>query len=579
LPMVNVFQKEISLTGVYKLLDIWYHQIMFLLVFLIIFLPLTVQSAALSPEDCHGCHDAYKNKQHGSISCTDCHKNVQSFPHDEKLEKPACVQCHRNVLKSYAKSIHASKNMKCADCHDTHSPSEEKKNCQQCHTDLQHRMLPSVKKHLNALTCAACHGKVQKSSIDVSLAVKKGKSLTRSAIDLDNNNILDKKEWANLLGLLREDTYKIDTKYSAQGDIHTVNKQGKSCNTCHTDRTLFGNAILKMSGAASLEIPVEPQVFIPDLPSIEQFNKTLHGRKGVKCSDCHASQAKVSDQVCVTCHKTTYNVYKHTSHAVSGATVCTDCHNPHSITTYKELNARERLNICARCHGDYLKKHDWLPNTTLHFNYLECSTCHSPKSTKSIAFYFSYREGNTKKTFTYTDMKSLFADAKDITSLIDTNRDRSVVSQELSDFFIELKKRSGKDLFIGSSLIVTTVYHDYSSMNSKEKVCGTCHSKDAPFYESMYLIVPEEKGQVYLPVKGTTLSALPTNLFVDLSLLGEEKIKRDDIRKLFTLRGKERSDFIKELGLKWIDALGIAFIIIALLGVLLHTIGRIIWRK
>ena len=70
-------------------------------------------------------------------------------------------------------------------------------------------------------------------------------------------------------------------------------------------------------------------------------------KKVLQCSDCHASQAKVTDQVCVNCHKTTYNVYKHTSHASSGATVCTDCHNPHSITTYKELNARERLNVCV----------------------------------------------------------------------------------------------------------------------------------------------------------------------------------------------------------------------------------------
>ena len=61
-------------------------------------------------------------------------------------------------------------------------------------------------------------------------------------------------------------------------------------------------------------------------------------------------QAKVTDQVCVNCHQTTYNVYKGTAHAASGVTACTDCHNPHNIKTYKELNARERLNVCSRCH-------------------------------------------------------------------------------------------------------------------------------------------------------------------------------------------------------------------------------------
>ena len=132
---------------------------------------------------------------------------------------------------------------------------------------------------------------------------------------------------------------------------------------------------------------------------------------------------------------------------------------------------------------------------------------------------------------------------------------------------------------MGSSLIVTKVHHDYSSLSKKEKVCGTCHSEDAPFYESMYLVIPEAEGQVYLPVKGTTLSALPAYLFVDLSLLGEEKIKNDDIRKLLTLTGKERMAFIKELGWKWIDFFGITFVGIALIGIILHAIGRIIWRR
>ena len=378
---------------------------MVFLLFLALFLPLTAHSVTLPLDTCYACHDTYKNAHHGNVTCTDCHRNIQDLPHNEKLEKPQCGQCHSTIPPVYNRSIHAQKNMKCAECHDAHSPSKEQKNCQQCHTNPRHLTLPSAKKHLNTLSCGACHSDVPKSSIDVSVAVKKGKPLTKSTIDLDNNNILDKKEWDNLLGLLQEDADRINTKYSAKGDIHKVKKQATSCNACHAKGTLFRNASLKVSGFTSFEIPVDPKIFIPDLPSIEQFTKTLHGRKGVTCSDCHASQTKVTDQICINCHKTTYNVYKSTTHASSGATACTDCHNPHSITTYKKLNAGERLNVCSRCHKDYLAKHNWLPNTMLHFNYLECSTCHSPKSTKSIAFSFSYREGDTKKILTYNDLK------------------------------------------------------------------------------------------------------------------------------------------------------------------------------
>jgi predicted CXXCH cytochrome family protein len=568
-----------KINSIYKAPYFWYHQIMAFLFFLVLLLPLTVHSATLPLDTCYTCHDTYKNAQHGSVSCTDCHRNIQDLPHGGNLEKPKCGQCHSNVQPAYNRSVHASRNMRCIDCHDAHSPSKERKDCRQCHANLRHPTLPSAEKHLNALNCDACHSHVSKSSIDVNVIVRKGKPVTKSAIDPDSNNILNKKEWDNLLGILQEDVSRINTKYSARGDVHKVKKQATPCETCHAKGTLFKNASLRVSGATSFEMPVERNVFIPDLPSIEQFAGTLHGRKGVQCSDCHASQKKVTDQVCINCHKTTYNVYKSTVHASSGATVCTDCHNPHSITTYKKLNARERLNVCSRCHKDYLEKHDWLPNTMLHFDYLECSTCHSPKSTKSIAFSFSYWEGGTKKNLAYGDLRNTFVDAKNITSLIDTNRDGSVVSQELSDFFIDLKKKLKKDLFVGSSLIVTRVHHDYSSLSKKEKVCGTCHSEAAPFYESMYLVIPEEEGQVYLPVKGTTLSALPAYLFVDLSLLGEEKIKNEDIRKLFTLTGKERTAFIKELGWKWIDFFGITLFGIVIIGIVLHIIGRIMWRR
>ena len=385
------------LSRIYKEPDFCYHQSMVFLALLLSLLPLTVRGAPLPLDTCYACHSTYKNVQHGNITCIDCHRNIENVPHGGKLEKPKCGQCHNTVQPAYNRSVHGSRNMICIECHDAHHPAKEKKDCLQCHGTPRHKTLPSARKHLDVLSCGACHSDVPKSSINVNIAVKKGKPLTKSVVDLDNNNMVDKKEWDNLLSLLRQDAPRVSTTYSAKGDIHKVKKQATSCNTCHAKGTLFRDASLKVSGIMSLEIPVDPKVFIPDLPSIEQFAKTLHGKKGVQCSDCHTSQEKVSDQVCVNCHKTTYDTYKSTVHASSGATACTDCHNPHSITAYKELNARERINVCSRCHKDYLTKHKWLPNTTLHFDYLECSTCHSPKSTKSIAFSFSYREGNAKK--------------------------------------------------------------------------------------------------------------------------------------------------------------------------------------
>ncbi|HVN96661.1 MAG TPA: cytochrome c3 family protein [Syntrophorhabdaceae bacterium] len=554
-------------------------KIIFVLILLLILFPELTHGASVSADVCLRCHAQYKETHHDGTSCTDCHQDVKTVPHARKLEKPACSSCHKDIPATYEKSVHASSNLKCADCHNVHFPDKDKTECVFCHTTVSHRSLPSEKKHLSVLACVACHARVHEGTVDVTIAVKKGKPFTRSDVDLDNNNVVDKDEWSSLLGLIQKDTYTVDTKYASPGDAHSIKRTAVSCDTCHGEKSLFKRGVLKVSGVASFEVPVLPQLFIPKLPSVEQFKKTVHGKRGVKCADCHTSQARIDDQVCVNCHRQTYDVYKNTSHASSGATVCTDCHNPHSVTPYRELNVTERLNVCARCHQDYLKRHSWLPNAALHFNYLECSTCHSPKSTKSIVFYFGLREGTTNKALTYADLRGLFADASDITSHIDINKDRSITSQELSDFFMELKKKDKKDLAVGSSIIVTKVYHDYSSKGTRERVCATCHSEDAPFYESMYLVIPEKEGAAYVPVKGTTLGALPVSLFTDFSLLGEQKIKGRDITNFFKTRGKSRSDFMRGLGLKWIDVLGIALIGIILLAVIIHILGRIIFRR
>ncbi len=548
-----------------------------LIVFLLTF-PICAISATLPIDTCYTCHETYKGAVHGKIACTDCHRDIVKLPHG-KIQRPGCTSCHSKIPPVYNKSVHSFANVQCVDCHNAHYPAKEKTSCVQCHKKVQHTTLAAAGKHVEALSCVACHGDVRKSSVDVNLAGRKGSPNSKSDVDSDRNDRIDRNEWMKFLEHARQNESNVKINYLVTADVHSMKRKAASCTACHTNRILFKKAVVRAPGAPSFEISLDPGVFIPEIPSIDQFSKTLHGRKGVKCSDCHASQAKVSDNVCINCHKKTHGVYKNTIHASSGATLCTDCHNPHNITTFKEFDARERLSVCTRCHKDYLAKHEWLPNTSLHFDYLECSTCHSPQSMKSIAFSFSYWENGKKKTVTYSEFESAFSGAKEITVLVDKDKDGSIASEELSDFFVDLKSRLKKDLFVGSALIVTKVHHDYSFKSNKERVCRTCHSEKAPFYESMYLVIPEQKGQVYLPVKGTALSALPTNLFVDLSLLGEGKVKNEDIQRVLSARGKERLVLIKELGWKWIDFFGVTLIGFVLAGIFLHILGRIIRRK
>jgi len=360
---------------------------------------------------------------------------------------------------------------------------------------------------------------------------------------------------------------------------HAVMKKPVTCNACHGEKGLFQQVIVTITGKRPSVFSSDPRIFIPELPSIEKYRLTVHGKKGVKCKDCHISQERISDSVCMACHDNIYGIYKDTAHSKKGAAGCIDCHNPHHVKTYKELNSQDRLAVCSRCHKNYIDKHKWLPNTVLHFNYLECSTCHSPDSTKSMVFNFAVREEGRVKPLVFEDFEKIFGNNIELHKIIDRNRDGTVFCKELADFFIELKKRSQKEVTINSSIVVTKVHHTYSEKNTRSKVCATCHSEKAPFYESMFLSIPEKGKTVHIPVKGPVLSAFPTSVFIDMCLLGEGKIRANDFYNILTVKQKDRAQFIDELGFKLIDLLGIAFSVLILSAIAIHIFLRIVIKK
>jgi predicted CXXCH cytochrome family protein len=299
----------------------------------------------------------------------------------------------------------------------------------------------------------------------------------------------------------------------------------------------------------------------------------------VVCADCHVSTEKISDIVCINCHKEIFNLYKYSPHGEKNAARCTDCHNPHRIKSYRDLDAQERVAICARCHTDYIGKHTWLPNTALHFHNLECTTCHSPESQKSMLFTFGRRTAKGEFDLTYGEMKRLLPEGPEVSRQLDRNGDQVVSSEELGDFFLQLRKKLGTQLYLDGSILVTKVYHNFTVTRHHEKECTACHSKDAPFYASMFLVVPEKDGLLYIPVKDTALSALPIALAIDMTLLGEEKLRAEDVRKLFGIGGKGQSGLTELLGLRWIDFVGIALMFFVLCFVALHAILRMVTKK
>lgn len=456
------------------------------------------------------------------------------------------------------------------------------KSCRDCHQAAQHRALPSKEKHLSSLSCLSCHSTPRATSVRIEIETKRDWLLKSQTIDLDGNNRIDQTEWDNLRGLLQRNIkgkYSVYRRYQTDADAHGVTKNPQNCSICHSERSLFGQARLFFTGAARFEISVDASIFIPDLPSIDSYAKTTHGRKGVLCSSCHRSQAPIDDDVCIGCHKEVYSVYKDTVHAKKGATQCTDCHNPHRIEGYRELSAKQRMAVCSRCHQDYVQKHTWLPGTIRHFDHLECTTCHSPASTKSMIFFLVSGKGTSREPVTYEAFENVYGKKITIAPLLDRNGDGVVDSRELADFFTDVRKRLGDSVFVATSIVVTNVHHDFSSKRHREKICATCHSPQAPFYQSMFFVLPEDGYHGYVPVKGTVLSALPTSVFIDMSLLGEQKATWSDVQGFFSLKSGEFRKYAQELGFKWIDIVGMGLIFVTLFFVTIHSVTRIILKR
>jgi len=164
-----------------------------------------------------------------------------------------------------------------------------------------------------------------------------------------------------------------------KGSVHSE----LSCADCHGEVTKIPHAE-KLSKPSCSECHDD---------RVKRFSSSVHAITGIGCKECHdvhflnkTAKQRIDAPVCVRCHKETCAVYDNSVHCKKGAVSCTGCHNPHNIKTYKELNANERMAVCSHCHKDYIEKHGWLPNTALHFNYLECTTCHSPRGQRHGRF-------------------------------------------------------------------------------------------------------------------------------------------------------------------------------------------------
>jgi nitrate/TMAO reductase-like tetraheme cytochrome c subunit len=270
------------------------------------------------------------NSPHGrnfKISCSVCHsskgwqldKSVYSFNHDKtKLplvgqhKEVNCKQCHQTLVFADAKT-------NCVDCHKDIHQATVGQECSRCHTPVswlvnniieihQTGRFPLLGAHRTA-DCSQCH-----------------KTESRLRFDVPGINCVD----------CHKETYMATTNPN-----HLQSGFSQDCSQCHS---ITSNA---WAGAG--------------------FNHSMfplvQGHSGLKCADCHKSQAyKSTSPACYSCHQAQYAGARNPDHTASNfSTTCQDCHtlNPGwKPATFKHVNFPLTLGhatpTCADCHkGNY----------------------------------------------------------------------------------------------------------------------------------------------------------------------------------------------------------------------------------
>lgn len=147
-------------------------------------------------DSCRDCHKKavkqYEDSVHSALVktgsdkaplCSDCHNpHATKSLKDASADEPVvCNKCHQGIGKAFAASVHGSSGdeaLTCKDCHRTHNVKAAafadhlKKECVSCHKEVatsHASWLPNTERHLEAISCPACHSPDAKRRVNLRL--------------------------------------------------------------------------------------------------------------------------------------------------------------------------------------------------------------------------------------------------------------------------------------------------------------------------------------------------------------------------------------------------------------------------
>jgi predicted CXXCH cytochrome family protein len=561
-------------------------------------------------------YEKFRSTVHRDLSCIDCHNDIEDIPHSQRLGMVDCAQCHEEIVGQYDKSKHAKVSQRlCFECHNPHattsfrelSQQERMGICLQCHGKNGHRWLPQRELHFQYLECTVCHSPEAAKGLFFHLTAegKDGKKFNLSyrqleeftrgyngdvakAIDRDGNGIVEVHEINRFIAKLKEQGVPspgLEEEVLVLRPYHNFTDevtQIKDCSMCHVSGAPFYSQVMlrlpELSGGwRTVKMDKEIVGKIPSIPSKDYYLTTVHGQSGVECIDCHADLTilrsgegfeikGLKTPVCEHCHADVMGEYKESLHAKVSDEICFGCHDPHSSVPFKELNVEQRQAICTKCH-DPERGHDWLTQKDLHFRYLECTMCHAPQAEKGIIFFLQrVAQGEKAERLEYREVANLLKMEKpDLPKLLDNDGNGFLSDREVLSFLNVLKEKAPEQTIeLGVRVLVLQPSHNYTDKGTKAKDCSLCHSSSAEFYSKLIMEIPDSGGGIRtLPMDKTILAGIHTiPVTSDFYLLGESRISKRDIADLMFV--------VRKIGYKWLDVIGILFILAGVGFVVVH---------
>lgn len=312
--------------------------------------------------------------------------------------------------------------------------------------------------------------------------------------------------------------------------------ENSECLDCHGDESLEREASEGMN----------PALFINE----DGFNNSVHNVNDITCVDCHVDieelnwdndlpHATTLQTVCCdTCHEEEGEAYQNSVHKKAyrkGITMlCYACHSYHYATRLGAASVSERENeFCLKCHNPY-KFHKWLPQSTTHFKFVECTVCHAPDTPRHI--HLRLFDLATDKFLTGDEiLTTLGIKEEEFMQLVDLNNDQSINKKEFNKMVFLLKKKGIHASFHGELVAeLEPSLHQVNRGEAKGKDCQVCHTPDSPFFDAVTMVFSrEDRSAEHFDVSRDVLSSY----YVHFYALGGTRVRMLDLIGIVLIAG------------------------------------------